>query len=190
MWLCMSCLVGGWRLSCHDPLQWGHLQIVSCHDPFGWEAGPIINNLIKISDVLLWIIAFLLWIMSGHPSILNNFGYACHDTFAVEACVHHDMRGWRLLSYHIILYYMLLYVIKIYFNYSYYISYIYIYIVIRILNKLDYACHDPSGVAWSLGEEAGTYHVIIALGGCCHLSLILLLKSLMFYYTSLFFYYG
>ena len=95
-------------------------------------------------DFLLQIIVLLLCIVSGHPSILNNFGYACHDTFAVEACVHHDMRGWRLLKYHITLYYMLLYVIKIYLKYSYYIT---IYIVILIFNKLDYACHDPSGVA-------------------------------------------
>jgi hypothetical protein len=113
--------------------------------------GPNINNLIKFNGVLLGIIAFLLWIMSGRPSILNNFGYACHDTFAVEACVHHDMRGWRLLKYHITLYYMLLYVIKIYLKYSYYITiYIYISLFLYSINwtmlvMIPQGWHDPSG---------------------------------------------
>ena len=69
---------------------------ISCHNRFGGMLPLIINSLIKIIDVLLYIIAFLLWIVVGHSSILNNLGPcmswssllgegwcpSCHDPFA------------------------------------------------------------------------------------------------------------
>ena len=80
----------------------------------------------------------LLCIVSGHPFVLNMFGYACHDLFGVDAGAHHAMiplGGDAGANYHIISYFIMICYIILYAKY--YHIYIYVHKVFLYSMNVD-----------------------------------------------------